>query len=91
MEIRSSMLTAPDQPLASSFCPFSGPTKGGHKRSNARLGMFHSHLAARAAYMRREPQGSPRSLGLVWVDCPRSVVSAGLVRAWRSRPRFTRD
>ena len=29
----------------------------------------------------REPQGSPRSLGLVWVDCPRSVVSAGLVRA----------
>jgi DNA-binding NarL/FixJ family response regulator len=31
--------------------------------------------------MRREPQGSPRSLGLVWVDCPRSVVSAGLVRA----------
>jgi DNA-binding NarL/FixJ family response regulator len=34
-----------------------------------------------AAYMMREPQGSPRSLGLVWVDCPRSVVSAGLVRA----------
>jgi DNA-binding NarL/FixJ family response regulator len=31
--------------------------------------------------MRREPQGSPRSLGLVWVDCPRSVVSTGLVRA----------
>ena len=31
--------------------------------------------------MMREPQGSPRSLGLVWVDCPRSVVSAGLVRA----------
>jgi DNA-binding NarL/FixJ family response regulator len=34
-----------------------------------------------AACMMREPQGSPRSLGLVWVDCPRSVVSAGLVRA----------
>jgi DNA-binding NarL/FixJ family response regulator len=31
--------------------------------------------------MMREPQGSPRSLGLVWVECPRSVVSAGLVRA----------
>jgi DNA-binding NarL/FixJ family response regulator len=31
--------------------------------------------------MMREPQNSPRSLGLVWVDCPRSVVSAGLVRA----------
>jgi DNA-binding NarL/FixJ family response regulator len=29
----------------------------------------------------REPQDSPRSLGLVWVDCPRSVVSVGLVRA----------
>ena len=31
--------------------------------------------------MMREPQGSPRHLGLVWVDCPRSVVSSGLVRA----------
>ena len=31
--------------------------------------------------MMREPQGSPRSLGLVWVDCPRSVVGAGLVRS----------
>ena len=31
--------------------------------------------------MMREPQDSPRLLGLVWVDCPRSVVSAGLVRA----------
>ena len=33
----------------------------------------------------REPQDSPRSLGLVWVDCPRSVVSAGLVRALEKR------
>ena len=36
--IRSSMLTSPDQALASSFCPFSGPTKGGRKRSKARRG-----------------------------------------------------
>ena len=33
----------------------------------------------------REPQYSPNSLGLVWVDCPRSVVSAGLVRALEKR------
>ena len=33
----------------------------------------------------REPQDSPRHLGLVWVDCPRSVVSAGLVRALEKR------
>jgi DNA-binding NarL/FixJ family response regulator len=43
--------------------------------------MLHSHLAERVTDMMREPQGSPRSLGLVWVDCPRSVVSAGLIRA----------
>ena len=43
--------------------------------------MLHSHLAAWATDMMREPQNSPRLLGLVWVDCPRSVVSAGLVRA----------
>src|SRR5918993_3202088 len=47
--------------------------------------MLHSHLAARATDMMREPQDSPRSLGLVWVDCPRSVVSAGLVRALEKR------
>jgi DNA-binding NarL/FixJ family response regulator len=35
--------------------------------------------------MMREQQDSPRSLGLVWVDCPRSVVSAGLVRALEKR------
>jgi DNA-binding NarL/FixJ family response regulator len=35
--------------------------------------------------MMREPQYSPNSLGLVWVDCPRSVVSAGLVRALEKR------
>jgi len=35
--------------------------------------------------MMREPQDSPRPLGLVWIDCPRSVVSAGLVRALEKR------
>ena len=43
--------------------------------------MHHSHLAAWTTDMMREPERSPRALGLVWVDCPRSVVSAGLVRA----------
>src|SRR5919106_4604390 len=43
--------------------------------------MHHSQLAARTTGMMREPQNNPRPLGLVWVDCPRSVVSAGLVRA----------
>src|SRR5919106_5335864 len=47
--------------------------------------MLHSHLAAWAMDMMREPQDSPSSLGLVWVDCPRSVVSAGLVRALEKR------
>jgi DNA-binding NarL/FixJ family response regulator len=35
--------------------------------------------------MMREPQDNPRPLGLVWVDCPRSVMSAGLVRALEKR------
>jgi len=35
--------------------------------------------------MMREPQDNPRPLGLVWVDCPRSVVSAGLVRTLEKR------
>jgi DNA-binding NarL/FixJ family response regulator len=43
--------------------------------------MLHSHPAAWTTDMMREPQDRPRPLGLVWVDCPRSVVSAGLVRA----------
>jgi DNA-binding NarL/FixJ family response regulator len=37
--------------------------------------------------MMGEPQDSPRTLGLVWVDCPHSVVSAGLVRALEKRAR----
>jgi DNA-binding NarL/FixJ family response regulator len=47
--------------------------------------MLHSHPAAWATGMMREPQDSARPLGLVWVDCPRSVVSAGLVRALEKR------
>jgi DNA-binding NarL/FixJ family response regulator len=47
--------------------------------------MHHSHLAAWATDMMRDPQGSPKPLGLVWVDCPRSVVSAGLVQALEKR------
>ncbi|HYQ84641.1 MAG TPA: response regulator transcription factor [Rubrobacter sp.] len=49
--------------------------------------MLYSHLAERVTYMMREPQGSPRPLGLVWVDCPRSVVSAGLIRALEKQAR----
>jgi DNA-binding NarL/FixJ family response regulator len=43
--------------------------------------MLHSYLAAWVTDMMREPQDSPRPMGLVWVDCPHSVVSTGLVRA----------
>jgi DNA-binding NarL/FixJ family response regulator len=49
------------------------------------LGILHSHLVAWATAMMREPQDNPRPLGLVWVDCPRSVMSAGLVRALEKR------
>jgi DNA-binding NarL/FixJ family response regulator len=49
------------------------------------VGMLHSHLAAWTTDMMREPQDNPRPLGLVWVDCPRSVVSAGLMRALEKR------
>jgi DNA-binding NarL/FixJ family response regulator len=47
--------------------------------------MLHSHPAAWTTDMMRKPQDNPRPLGLVWVDCPRSVVSAGLVRALEKR------
>jgi hypothetical protein len=38
MEVRSNMLTAPDRALTRSSYLFSGPTKGGRKRSNVRRG-----------------------------------------------------
>jgi len=47
--------------------------------------MHHTDPAAWAMDMMSVPQDGPRSLGLVWVDCPRSVVSAGLVRALEKR------
>ena len=47
--------------------------------------MLHSHLAAWTTDMMREPKDSLKPLGSVWVDCPRSVVSAGLVRALEKR------
>jgi len=37
--------------------------------------------------MMSEPKDSLKPLGLVWVDCPRSVVSAGLVRALEKQAR----
>jgi DNA-binding NarL/FixJ family response regulator len=37
--------------------------------------------------MMRETKVSPEPLGLVWIDCPRSIVSAGLVRALEKRAR----
>jgi DNA-binding NarL/FixJ family response regulator len=40
----------------------------------------HRHLEAG-----REGTSAAKPLGLVWVDCPRSVVSAGLVRALEKR------
>jgi DNA-binding NarL/FixJ family response regulator len=47
--------------------------------------MVRSHLAAWVTDMMREPKDSPKTLGLVWVDCSRSVMSAGLVRALEKR------
>src|SRR5215217_2875138 len=38
-------------------------------------------LAAWAVGMMYQPKDSPKLLGVVWVDCPHSLVSTGLVRA----------
>ena len=35
--------------------------------------------------MMREPEDRSKPLGLVWVDCPQSIVSAGLVQALEKR------
>jgi len=35
--------------------------------------------------MMREPKNTLKPLGLVWVDCPHSIVSVGLVRALEKR------
>jgi len=43
--------------------------------------MHHSHPAGWAMRMIFQPKDSTKPLGLVWVDCPHSVMRAGLVRA----------
>jgi DNA-binding NarL/FixJ family response regulator len=49
--------------------------------------MHHSHLAAWAVGMNYQPNDSPKPLGVVWVDCPHSLVSTGLVRALQGKAR----
>jgi DNA-binding NarL/FixJ family response regulator len=49
--------------------------------------MHHSHLATCAVGMIYQPKDIPKPMGIVWVDCPRSVVSAGLVRALEEKAR----
>ena len=49
--------------------------------------MHHSHLAAWAVGMIYQPEDSPKPLGVVWVDCPHSLVSTGLVRALQGKAR----
>src|SRR5215216_7360996 len=50
--------------------------------------MHHSHLAAWAVGMIYRPKDSHKPLGVVWVDCPHSLVSTGLVRALQERARI---
>ena len=50
--------------------------------------MHHSHLAAWAVGMIYQPKDKPKPLGVVWVDCPHSLVSTGLVRALQERARI---
>jgi DNA-binding NarL/FixJ family response regulator len=52
--------------------------------------MHHCRLATWATDIMREPKDNLKPLGLVWVDCPRSVVSAGLVRALEKQARVHR-
>src|ERR671912_2282892 len=47
--------------------------------------MHHSHPAGWAMRMIFQPKDSTKPLGLVWVDCPHSVMRAGLVRALEKR------
>ena len=49
--------------------------------------MHHSHQAAWAVGMIYQPKDSPKPLGVVWVDCPHSMVSTGLVRALQGKAR----
>jgi DNA-binding NarL/FixJ family response regulator len=47
--------------------------------------MHHSRMYAWTKDLMREPEDSLKPLGLVWVDCPHSIVSAGLVRTLEKR------
>src|ERR687896_657927 len=49
--------------------------------------MHHPHVAARAGGMIYQPKDRPKPLGVVWVDCPHSLVSTGLVRALEEKAR----
>jgi DNA-binding NarL/FixJ family response regulator len=43
--------------------------------------------AARAAGMMHQPGNKPKPLGVVWVDCPHSLASTGLVRTLENKAR----
>ena len=47
--------------------------------------MHRYRTSAWAKHMMREPEDTLEPLGLVWVDCPPSIVSAGLVRVLEQR------
>jgi DNA-binding NarL/FixJ family response regulator len=49
--------------------------------------MLYSHLAAWAVGMIYQPKDGPKSLGVVWVDCPHSLMRTGLVRALAEKSR----
>jgi DNA-binding NarL/FixJ family response regulator len=42
--------------------------------------MHHFQLVVWAVHMIYQPKNSPKPLGIIWVDCPHSLVSTGLVR-----------
>jgi DNA-binding NarL/FixJ family response regulator len=47
--------------------------------------MYRSLPLARSVGMIYQPKDDPKPLGVVWVECPRSVVTAGLVRALENK------
>jgi DNA-binding NarL/FixJ family response regulator len=49
--------------------------------------MHHSHPAGCAVGMIYQPKDSSKPLGVVWVDCPHTLVSTGLVRALEEKGR----
>jgi DNA-binding NarL/FixJ family response regulator len=49
--------------------------------------MHHSHLDAWSVGMISQPKDGPKRLGVVWVDCPHSMLSTGLVRALEKKAR----